>query len=113
MKNTTVRIPDDVQEALSLSAGRNFRSLHGEILEALRKYGIGYHINITSEEKNRIFYNGPDYELLAKKRKEKIKELEQNVSQLEQVVYDLENPVTEEPIDVTGAGIWKNEKESK
>jgi CRISPR/Cas system-associated protein Cas10 (large subunit of type III CRISPR-Cas system) len=99
MKNTTVRIPDEVQEALTLSAGRNYRSLHGEILEALRKYARNF-AEITSEEKDRLFYGAPNYVELAKIQKEKIKELEQVVSQLEQTIYGMANPepVAEEPV---------------
>jgi hypothetical protein len=98
MKTTTVRIPDEVQEALALSAGRNYRSMHGEILEALRHYAQGCAISdckITTEEKRRIFDKGPDYVELAKKRKEKIKELEQTVSQLEETILRMSQPVEE------------------
>lgn len=113
MKATTVRIPADVHEALSLSAGRNYRSLHGEILEALSHYAkkgcVLSDCKITRDERDHLFDNGPDYKQLAKNRKEKIKELEQTVGQLEQTIYELENPNSEEPIDVTDAGIWQSE----
>jgi hypothetical protein len=93
MKTTTVRIPDDVQEALNLSAGRNFRSLHGEIIVALKTYCTSYHSNITTEEKSRIFENGPDYKELAKKRKEKIKELEELVAVMGRSTTALEETI--------------------
>jgi hemerythrin superfamily protein len=94
MKNTTVRIPEDVQEALSLSAGRNYRSLHGEILEALRFYGkMG--ANITSEEKDHLFYNGVNYKKLAKTRKEQISEQEETIKTMGRYVSKLEEIVRE------------------
>jgi hypothetical protein len=98
MKTTTVRIPDDVQEALTLSAGRNYRSLHGEIIVALRHYAKRCALSeceATHEEVARIFDNGPDYEKLAKKRKEELKEKDELITTMGRVVTKLEEVVKE------------------
>jgi hypothetical protein len=85
MKTTTVRIPDDVQEALTLSAERNYRSIHGEILEWLRNSAL-FHANITEGEKDRLFYGKPNYKQLAEELKEELKEKEELISTLGRVV---------------------------